>query len=171
MASTKRSRIHDLGRPDITELEVGKKTHRVAEVEPMDVDGVRTMTFGTIAWGIVALALLPFWGNLQDQGRTWWLWTAIAGLGLGLMGIEYCKRRRDALVGQDEAPAATTPEPAAAPKPAKPDKVKAPKADKAPRASKKDAPPAAAAPAAEPTAAPTPTNDPDRPVGRRRRTT
>ena len=95
--SDKRSRITDLGRPEITELEFGRTTHRVAEVEPMDVDGVRTMTVGTIIWGVIAIALLPFWGNLQDQGRTWWLWTAIAGLGLGLVGIEYCKRRRDAL--------------------------------------------------------------------------
>ncbi|MET0467459.1 MAG: hypothetical protein ABWZ87_01830 [Aeromicrobium sp.] len=101
MARQKRSRIPDLGRPEVTELEFGKTTHRVAEVEPMDVDGVRTMTIGTIAWGVVALALLPFWGNLQDQGRTWWLWTAFAGLGLGLMGIEFCKRRRDALAERE----------------------------------------------------------------------
>lgn len=97
MARTKRSRIPDLGRPEVTELEFGKTTHRVAAVEPMDVDGVRTMTVGTIGWGVMALALLPFWGNLQEQGRTWWLWTAFAGLGLGLIGIEFCKRRRDAL--------------------------------------------------------------------------
>lgn len=104
--SDKRSRITDLGRPEITELEFGRTTHRVAEVEPMDVDGVRTMTVGTIIWGVIAIALLPFWGNLQDQGRTWWLWTAIAGLGLGLVGIEYCKRRRDALhQSAAEAPA------------------------------------------------------------------
>lgn len=97
MARTKRPRVPELGRPEITELELGRTTHRVAEVEPMDVDGVRTMTVGTVLWAIAAIALLPFWGNLQDDGRTWWLWTAIAGLGLGLMGIEYCKRRREAL--------------------------------------------------------------------------
>ena len=61
------------------ELEIGKKTDRVAEVEPMDVDGVRTMTVGTIVWGIIAFALLPFLGTLEDDGRTWWLWTAPAG--------------------------------------------------------------------------------------------
>ncbi|WP_313404140.1 hypothetical protein [Aeromicrobium sp.] len=162
MARTKRSRIPDLGRPEITELEFGRTTHRVAAVEPMDVDGVRTMTFGTIAWGIVAIALLPFWGNLQDQGRTWWLWTAIAGLGLGLMGIEYCKRRRDALQQATEAstatedlpPEAVTPAPAPAPAP----KTVSPK--------KQDSiQPADPAPVAE-QAAPTPT---ERPVGRRRR--
>lgn len=149
MARTKRSRIPDLGRPEFTELEFGRTTHRVAAVEPMDVNGVRTMTVGTIIWGIIAIALLPFWGNLQDQGRTWWLWTAIAGLGLGLMGIEFCKRRRDSLerdpapVDADDVPDAPAP------------KV-APAAD-------------APAPPAQSESADT-TDTTERPIGRRRRT-
>ncbi|SKB08087.1 hypothetical protein [Aeromicrobium choanae] len=150
MARQKRSRIPDLGRPEVTELEFGRTTHRVAEVEPMDVDGVRTMTIGTIAWGVVALALLPFWGNLQDQGRTWWLWTAFAGLGLGLMGIEFCKRRRDALAER----AATAPLQAVIP------------VDELPEETVTDTAPV------EPQAAPgatTPDADPERPTGRRRR--
>lgn len=91
------ARRHEFGRPELTELEIGSKTHRVAEVEPMDVDGVRTMTVGTIVWGVLAIGLLPFLGTLQEDGRTWWLWTAVAGFGLGLIGIEYCRRRRNAL--------------------------------------------------------------------------
>lgn len=91
------ARRHEFGRPELTELEIGRKTHRVAEVEPMDVDGVRTMTVGTIVWGVLAVGLLPFLGTLEEDGRTWWLWTAVAGFGLGLIGIEYCRRRRNAL--------------------------------------------------------------------------
>ncbi len=91
------ARRHELGRPDVTELEIGNTTHRVAEVEPMDVDGVRTMTVGTIVWGVVAVALLPFLGTLEETGRTWWLWASLAGFGLGLIGIEYCRLRRNAL--------------------------------------------------------------------------
>jgi len=91
------ARRHEFGRPEITELEIGSKTHRVAAVQPMDVDGVRTMTVGTILWGVLAIALLPFLGSLEDNGHTWWLWTAVAGFGLGLIGIEYCRRRRNAL--------------------------------------------------------------------------
>ena len=160
MARTKRSRIPDLGRPEVTELEFGRTTHRVAEVEPMDVDGVRTMTVGTIGWGIVAIALLPFWGNLQEQGRTWWLWTAIAGLGLGLMGIEFCKRRRDALLERRaetaEAPAvakAPAAKPVAAPK-ARPERTRAA------RPQAEVAKPVEKAESSEPT---------ERPIGRRRR--
>lgn len=91
------ARRHEFGRPEITELEIGRTTHRVAEVEPMDVDGVRTMAVGTILWLVAAVALLPFIGTLEEQGRTWWFWATIAGFGLGCIGIEYCRRRRNAL--------------------------------------------------------------------------
>ena len=50
-----------------------------------------------LGWGVVAVAMLPFLGTLEQQGRTWWLWTALAGFGLGLIGIEYCRRRKNAL--------------------------------------------------------------------------
>jgi len=158
MARQKRSRIPDLGRPEVTEVEFGRTTHRVAEVEPMDVDGVRTMTIGTIAWGVVAVALLPFWGNLQDQGRTWWLWTAFAGLGLGLMGIEFCKRRRDVLAERE----ATAPVQTVIPIDELPEDLST---------TSTVTPEATATPEAAPKAEPAATDEPrtDRPVGRRRR--
>jgi hypothetical protein len=93
----RRSRIHELGRPDVTEIEIAGTTHRVAEVQPMDVDGVRTMTVGTILWGFAAAAMLPFLSRLEVAGHGWWFWTAVAGFGLGLIGVEYCKVRRNAL--------------------------------------------------------------------------
>ncbi|WP_293784394.1 DUF2530 domain-containing protein [uncultured Aeromicrobium sp.] len=101
-AAERAARRHELGHPDITEIEIGKTTHRVAEVQPMDVDGVRTMTVGTILWAVAAIALLPFWGTLREDGNQWWLWSALAGFGLGLIGIEYCRRRRNALMRQRE---------------------------------------------------------------------
>ena len=69
----------------------------MARVEPLDVDGVRTVTVGTILWLVAFLALLPFVGPLRESGQIWWLWTCLAGFGLGLIGIEYCRRRRQAL--------------------------------------------------------------------------
>lgn len=118
------ARRHEFGRPEVTELEIGRTTHRVAQVDPMDVDGVRTMTVGTIAWAVIAVGLVPFLGTLDQQGRTWWLWTAVAGFGLGLIGIEYCRRRRDALgrrpVADDVIPAATPTPPANPASPATP---------------------------------------------------
>jgi hypothetical protein len=77
-----------------TQHEIGSRTFFVADVEPLDVDGVRTIEVGTAAWLVAFVALLPFYGRLQDSGDEWWLWTCLAGFGLGLFGLEFCRRRR-----------------------------------------------------------------------------
>jgi hypothetical protein len=70
----------------------------VAEPErPVDTDGVRSVTIGTIVWGVALVVLLPMRGRLDEAGNGWWLWTCLAGAGLGLLGIEYTRRRRDAI--------------------------------------------------------------------------
>ncbi|CAB4702636.1 MAG: DUF2530 domain-containing protein [Actinobacteria bacterium] len=79
-----------------TQHEIGKRTFVVAPVEPLDVDGVRTVGIGVAVWGVAFLALLPFYGSLRDDDRGWWLWMCLAGFGLGLFGLEYCRRRRTA---------------------------------------------------------------------------
>ena len=81
---------------ETTQHEIGKRTYIVAQVAPLDVDGVRTTEVGTAVWLVAFIALLPFYGALEDSGRTWWLWTCLAGFGLGLFGLEYCRRRRKA---------------------------------------------------------------------------
>jgi H+/Cl- antiporter ClcA len=86
------------------ERELGGRTYLVADVEPLDVDGIRTVLVGSIAWLVAFVALLPFYGELADEGRTWWLWTCLAGFGLGLFGYEYCRRRRRTRVERDEEP-------------------------------------------------------------------
>lgn len=68
----------------------------VAEVEDLDLDGVRTAEVGIGIWVVCFIALLPFYGRLVETGRLWWLWTCLAGVGLGLVGLEYCRRRRKA---------------------------------------------------------------------------
>jgi len=67
-------------------------------VAPLDVDGVRTVEVGTVLWGLAFVALLPFYSSLEEAGNLWWLWTCTTGLGLGLLGIEYCRRRRERAV-------------------------------------------------------------------------
>lgn len=84
-----------------TQHEIGNRTYIVANVAPLDVDGVRTSEVGTAIWLVAFIALLPFYGALQDSGRTWWLWTCMAGFGIGLLGLEYCRRRRKTRSEQD----------------------------------------------------------------------
>ncbi len=80
-----------------------------ADVAPLDVDGVRTVAVGSAVWLVGFLALLPFYGTLQATGRTWWLWACVAGFGMGLAGLEYCRRRRQHLRSQPARPVETSP--------------------------------------------------------------
>jgi hypothetical protein len=73
--------------------EIGKRTYVVADVQPLDVTGVRTVAVGTVLFLVAGLGLLPFYGWLEDTDRVWWLWTCVAGFGLGLFGFNYCRRR------------------------------------------------------------------------------
>lgn len=86
--------LHDDEQP--TRHEIGNRTYLVADVDPLDVDGVRTVVVGTGLWLVAFVALLPLYGRLQDTGRGWWLWTCVAGFVLGLLGYAYCRRRRTA---------------------------------------------------------------------------
>lgn len=74
--------------------EIGKRTYVVANVDPLDVDGMRTVAVGTVLWLLGFVLLLPFSGRLADSDRLWWLWTCVAGFGLGILGWDYCRRRR-----------------------------------------------------------------------------
>ena len=74
--------------------EIGNRTYIVAQVDPLDVDGIRTVRVGAGLWLVGFLVLLPFYGRLEESGRGWWLWTCLAGFGLGLFGWEYCRRRK-----------------------------------------------------------------------------
>ena len=76
--------------------EIGKRTYIVADVEPLDVDGTRTVAVGTALWLLGFLMLLPFYGRLKEDDHLWWMWTCLAGFGLGLFGWDYCRRRRKA---------------------------------------------------------------------------
>jgi len=85
--------------------EIGNRTYIVADVEPLDVDGVRTVQVGVALWVLGFVAMLPFYGRLQDAGHGWMLWTCAAGCGLGLIGLEYCRRRKNARALREEAAA------------------------------------------------------------------
>jgi uncharacterized protein DUF2530 len=81
-------------RPEPAKQPEPERHHMVAEVEPLDVDGVRTVAIGSVIWIVAFLAMLPFIGTLRDHDKLSWLWICIAGFGLGLIGLEYCRRRR-----------------------------------------------------------------------------
>lgn len=66
-------------------------------LEALDVDGVAAVTVGTGLWVVATVVMLVMRPQLVADDRGWWLWVGLAGTGLGLLGIWYCRRRRDTL--------------------------------------------------------------------------
>ncbi len=48
---------------------------------------------GIVAWAVAGLALLPFHGWLSRHHHTNWLWTCVAGVLLGFVGLAMMLRR------------------------------------------------------------------------------
>ena len=92
------------GDDEVATHEIGTRTYLIADVDPLDVDGVRTVAVGTVLWALGFVLLLPFYGQLDADGHTWWLWTCVAGFGLGLAGWDYCRRRRRHRLEHGEPP-------------------------------------------------------------------
>jgi hypothetical protein len=92
--------------------EIGSRTYIVANVEPLDVDGTRTVAVGSVLWLVAFVLLLPFYGRLEESDRVWWLWTCLAGFGLGVLGWDYCRRRRNRRTASErgDAPSGSPPE-------------------------------------------------------------
>ncbi|MBC9716472.1 DUF2530 domain-containing protein [Streptomyces sp. TRM66268-LWL] len=65
--------------------------------EPLEGPVVATITGGTILWFVLFLVQVPFYGWFDDRDLTWWVWTCLAGAGLGLIGIWYVRGRDAAL--------------------------------------------------------------------------
>jgi hypothetical protein len=66
------------------------------EVKALDVDGVRAIEIGTVLWTVAFAACLLLHQQLADTGRGWWTWVCAIGALLGLPGLWYVRRRRDA---------------------------------------------------------------------------
>jgi Protein of unknown function (DUF2530) len=70
---------------------------RRPEPEPLEVDDVKVVAIGTAAWLAVLLGVLALRGRLAAETSEAWVWTCLAGFGLGLLGLVYCRRRREAI--------------------------------------------------------------------------
>lgn len=74
-----------------SQLARGELVH--AEVKPLDLSGIPSVITGIAAWAVAFVVLLIFHGQLKEDGLDWWLWVTVAGFGLGLIGLWYCRRR------------------------------------------------------------------------------
>jgi hypothetical protein len=83
---------------------------------PLEVDAVPVIAFGTAVWFVIFVVLLVFHGRVVDAGHETWLWTSLAGTGLGLIGLPMCMGQRAAVrrSSTPAPPAADPPDPAPA---------------------------------------------------------
>ncbi|MFC5954635.1 DUF2530 domain-containing protein [Streptomyces pratens] len=90
----------------LSDIVTGTPKHEAPE--PLEGPVVATIVGGTILWFALFLVQLPFYGWFDDRGHTWWLWTCLAGGGLGFIGIWYVRRRDAAIRHTQAAQAAQT---------------------------------------------------------------
>lgn len=71
-----------------------KDSERRPDPKPVETDDRKAMLVGIALWIVALAVLLLFMEQLTAAGNLWWLWTAIAGLALGLIGLIYTHARR-----------------------------------------------------------------------------
>ncbi len=64
-----------------------------SSLRPLEVDGVTAVTLGTLAWTLALIVLLFARNWLDETGRTNWIWIALSGVVLGLLGYRYTTNR------------------------------------------------------------------------------
>lgn len=70
----------------------------------VDVDGIAVVSLGTALWAIALVLSLVFEDHLRRDGHLWWIAAAACGVGLGVLGIAYCVRRRNRLGAPEARP-------------------------------------------------------------------
>lgn len=74
-----------------------------APLSPARVDTVHIVLAGTAVWA-VALVVTLLVPDLHRGDRTWWPWTCVSGLLLGLIGLAYVLRGRGNAAGARREP-------------------------------------------------------------------
>jgi TRAP-type C4-dicarboxylate transport system permease small subunit len=66
---------------------------KLLNLSPIQVTGIVAVQLGTLAWAITLIVLLISRSWLDETGRANWIWIAVSGIILGLLGFRYTTRR------------------------------------------------------------------------------
>jgi hypothetical protein len=67
---------------------------RRPDPEPVEVNETRIVAVGLALWVVALVVLLLFFRDeLRAHDATWWLWTCVVGIALGLYGLRFVSRR------------------------------------------------------------------------------
>jgi FtsH-binding integral membrane protein len=69
-----------------------RSADRRPDPPPLATDDRATVLVGIGLWLVALVVTLVLHARLADQGRTWWIWTAVTGVLLGLAGLVYLRR-------------------------------------------------------------------------------
>ncbi|MCW4386160.1 DUF2530 domain-containing protein [Salinibacterium sp. SYSU T00001] len=70
-----------------------KESERRPDPEPVDTDDRKPMIVGLLAWLVALGAVLVAKPLFGTEIPTMWLWSCIAGIVLGSLGLAYTQRR------------------------------------------------------------------------------
>lgn len=68
-------------------------SRRLPEPAPRPTDDRRVVLAGTVVWLVLLAASLVLADDLAEAGRSWWIWTCVAGATLGALGLVHLNRR------------------------------------------------------------------------------
>ena len=77
----------------MTESQDPTQGQDAGELQPLDWSTGRIVLGGIAAW-VVALVVTLAVPDLRTGDRSWWPWTCVAGIALGLLGYVYLRRGR-----------------------------------------------------------------------------
>ena len=68
----------------------------------MQINEAKVIWIGIGLWAAAFLILLPFRKTLISDGHGWWLYTCLAGAGLGMLGLPMVGRRKAVMHRESE---------------------------------------------------------------------
>ena len=72
------------------------------KLEPMRINEAKVIWIGIGLWAAAFAVMLPFRKTLVDEGNGWWLYTCLAGAGLGMVGLPLVGQRKKVMVRETE---------------------------------------------------------------------
>ncbi len=70
-----------------------RSAERRPDPEPVPTDERAFMKFALAGWALALVLMVIFHQRLADSGRSWWFWTPVVAIALGLYGFRWLTRQ------------------------------------------------------------------------------